>query len=515
MVGVGGRSKACANCYRRRIKCDETKPECQRCIKADLKCEGPRETTFIQYDNRGKGRKQIRVTRSTETLTALPTARDISCAGEGENYALVWRPRNNEAVYKPGSKHPAGSAFSLSMLEFHPGLGLLPPTDDIYECYTRLNLLQGQTHEPLVASGFNRSLLKKCFNALATTYFGAKHRQEKLVSHGLQRYGSALRDLNEALGDNEKRSRYDVLESVLVLTIFEFFSSHKEDGWISHSCGLERLMEVRGAESFAKMPELVVLECSRPAMVMAALAIRKPSMFARPEWKTVPWKSYPERRDIVHDLIEHLADVTLLYTMKDSLNETFFQIHGLERFNTLIQQTLTVLAQFKAWKCRWDELHPDCFFEIEDSTPSPTVLNIYGDPVPAWRTLTRYTTLYHANCLGMYNASLIVVLKFYQELLVLDPSRPHSVPDFQDQLFDTGIAICRSVDYHLEEDKIGAGSFYLLFPLRMAWDAVGREHPDISLWLKSTLAKIQVGSAGHWGMAEYLLEVGNRTSSST
>ncbi|KAK9467583.1 hypothetical protein V1512DRAFT_140605 [Lipomyces arxii] len=41
MVGVPGGSKGCANCRKRKIKCDETAPQCLRCIKANRICTGP------------------------------------------------------------------------------------------------------------------------------------------------------------------------------------------------------------------------------------------------------------------------------------------------------------------------------------------------------------------------------------------------------------------------------------------------------------------------------------------
>ncbi|KAK9320603.1 hypothetical protein V1517DRAFT_279624 [Lipomyces orientalis] len=41
MVGVAGGSRGCANCKKRKIKCDETFPQCMRCIKSNRECAGP------------------------------------------------------------------------------------------------------------------------------------------------------------------------------------------------------------------------------------------------------------------------------------------------------------------------------------------------------------------------------------------------------------------------------------------------------------------------------------------
>ncbi|KAK9370369.1 hypothetical protein V1509DRAFT_343643 [Lipomyces kononenkoae] len=41
MVGVAGGSRGCANCKKRKIKCDETFPVCLRCVKSGRECSGP------------------------------------------------------------------------------------------------------------------------------------------------------------------------------------------------------------------------------------------------------------------------------------------------------------------------------------------------------------------------------------------------------------------------------------------------------------------------------------------
>ncbi|KAK9244822.1 hypothetical protein V1506DRAFT_540136 [Lipomyces tetrasporus] len=41
MVGVAGGSRGCANCKKRKVKCDETFPKCMRCVKSNRECAGP------------------------------------------------------------------------------------------------------------------------------------------------------------------------------------------------------------------------------------------------------------------------------------------------------------------------------------------------------------------------------------------------------------------------------------------------------------------------------------------
>ncbi|PUU75460.1 hypothetical protein B9Z19DRAFT_926392, partial [Tuber borchii] len=40
MVGVPGRSKGCNTCRKRKIRCDQKRPECGNCIKSNRACAG-------------------------------------------------------------------------------------------------------------------------------------------------------------------------------------------------------------------------------------------------------------------------------------------------------------------------------------------------------------------------------------------------------------------------------------------------------------------------------------------
>lgn len=107
----------------------------------------------------------------------------------------------------------------------------------------------------------------------------------------------------------------------------------------------------------------------------------------------------------------------------------------------------------------------------------------------------------------MYYAIRIMVFKFLQELAYNYGWDINGSIVLPDNLYTTGIAICRSVEYHLESTRDGAGSFILLFPLRMAWDAVGRYETAIGTWLIDVLHKIRSGATGRWAVAGYVLDI--------
>ncbi|CCX05347.1 fungal-specific transcription factor domain-containing protein [Pyronema domesticum] len=66
-----GRSKTgCVTCRRRKKKCDETKPECNNCVKNSVVCEGyPEKTVWQPGRQRGEGREDTFFSSSGESLS--------------------------------------------------------------------------------------------------------------------------------------------------------------------------------------------------------------------------------------------------------------------------------------------------------------------------------------------------------------------------------------------------------------------------------------------------------------
>ena len=197
MVGVSGRSKACGSCRRRRVKCDETRPVCRRCVKAKIECTGYPSTTFIHY--------------------------------HWNNNPSVNLPSSvNDRPLQPGSLDTIVSydrlkgRGPLASVHLDRGLGLNYLQDDIFVAYTCTHLLQGQEHEDKerLQHGFATGLSDQCFLALSIAYFGIEHREKSITERGFRRYGGALTALNAALGMPSRRKPGG---SIIVIQGLQFF----------------------------------------------------------------------------------------------------------------------------------------------------------------------------------------------------------------------------------------------------------------------------------------------------
>jgi hypothetical protein len=281
--------------------------------------------------------------------------------------------------------------------------------------------------------------------------------------------------------------------------------SKNKDGWIAHAMGMQKLIELRGPESFQTLPERAAFQTFRPSIIFASLILRQPTILSQQRWKDVPWALDPEQKILIHHLVDILADCPGLVAQKDralAANEVLKP----QLIRQLKEQFSLRLKQLAYWKNCWDVTETQYCHEVPAAEGTPTVNNTTEDmPRKAWETVWSYNTLYHANALTIYHATHIHYLKL---TLSLDGEAfaEEKLDSAQDE-YSAGIEICRSVDYHLDKMREGAGSFFLMFPLRMAWEAVGKVEPAIGTWLQDVLKKIETGVAGRWALAGYLLEI--------
>ncbi|KAE8443143.1 hypothetical protein EG329_002312 [Mollisiaceae sp. DMI_Dod_QoI] len=468
MVGVGGRSKACENCRRRRIKCDLTQPACRRCIKANLQCGGSRSITFVRYE--GKNSKH-------EFGTALAPL---------------------EKTQSPS--FPKSPLESLSGFMINPSI----PHDEVFVNYARVHFFRGPDAEFIVTTGIDRSLASGSFLALATTLFGAERKDGALIQRGLQSYGFSLEKLNQALGDPSRQHSFDLLEAVMNMAMFEYLVSERERGWVNHARGLERLMELRGPESFMSLPELMILERVRPSNIFAALVLQQPTILARPEWKSIPWTLYPDRKTAMQDLMDIFAECPGLVAAKRQLESEPIGDQTASQYQDLAIRAQCLLDELEQFQQSWDSTYSTSCWEIPSPATMPSFLDSKGETIPIFSTVLHYESLYHANVVTLSCAARILILLFSHDLSCFG-STP-SEEQISCRLVAAGNVICRGLDYQLEEVRKGANSYLLIFPLKMAFEAVGQDNPAIGIWLKRILDQISSGVAGKWGAVASLLQ---------
>lgn len=216
-----------------------------------------------------------------------------------------------------------------------------------------------------------------------------------------------------------------------------------------------------------------ILEASRMGITVDCLIKRKRCFLSSDDWKTIPWAQEPESKFSISYLHDILSDIPGLMENADTIQFSDMAPEELLARRNLVLQNLTCLwATLYKWRVSWQLQNPSSSWEVPSTTdhsPFPYVL--------------QFSSLIHAKEFTLYNA--ILLLLFRIGFQVVGPSfnplfsplhlpqdidyRPHNPPGLTSNIGAVAIEICKSVEYHLHEDRRGGGALFLLFPLRLAW----------------------------------------------
>ena len=236
-------------------------------------------------------------------------------------------------------------------------------------------------------------------------------------------------------------------------------------------------------------------------IVNACMMVFKPTILSGPDWKDIPWMNAPESKsELQHlfDIFVDLPDITrqVWYTLRSPLS---MRPNATMDVDTLYRTSMSMLRALDQWRRKWWNRHSEDFFE---TTPTYTPRAWYGRTEElAWKTCWHFSSLYHSQAYTTYHFILIIVLRMIWNcetsgLLTVE----YLEIDRSHQIYAAGIEICRCVDYHLHESLSGAGSLFLLVPVRVAWKSLGESSTE-SQWLVAAMRDVSEGERGRWSIA--------------
>ncbi|EPE10372.1 fungal transcriptional regulatory protein [Ophiostoma piceae UAMH 11346] len=100
MVGVPGRSKACATCRRRKKGCDFQRPSCTQCLRAGLECGGYERGRIFVHTTQHRPSTLVSVRESTPTTGNTGNLGVVAISGNNGSGSIV-RNRTT-SIYTPG-----------------------------------------------------------------------------------------------------------------------------------------------------------------------------------------------------------------------------------------------------------------------------------------------------------------------------------------------------------------------------------------------------------------------------
>ncbi|PVH97947.1 hypothetical protein DM02DRAFT_62859 [Periconia macrospinosa] len=352
MVGVPT-SNGCNTCLKRRIKCDEAKPKCQRCQKSGYTCAGYKRA--VQF--------RMAVFSAHQATTKEP------------NNIRQTATKNKESCTAPRAERCQTPIVPLS-------LSLASFTPDICNAFLLQNFVwrsYGHNWLDLALSGKISPLALQAGSALSQSNFGSFHRQQSIKINGSIQYGKAVRSLIQELSNPTplQTGTADAVEAALIVPIMILLIHESlladPTGSVAHVDGLVRLMKVCGPERFQQEPLRSAFETCRATLITIGLISRKRCFLDEENWRSVPWAMDPSSKSPQN----HLADImaTIPGMLEDDAALSRRRRQQDDSRATLLDRVERQLLALFTWRWEWETLNKFSAWEEEpsDSPPSSAI----------------------------------------------------------------------------------------------------------------------------------------------
>lgn len=481
----------CRTCRKRRVKCDERQPSCVRCERGSFDCEGFSSNLRFVIENSRAKRRSVK----QEVLRAKAFER-----GKGSPEQFPITESDKSIVLSRFHTVPTAP------VTLWPELNLAAFKNEIQISFTLAKLFSWDKRSVTwLGWGYNaveQSINSDALKALSGIYYGRVHHEFSLENAARVHYLKTLRGLGKAIGSHAGIS-LDALIAGMTASCYEMIASPTHAGTLLHAGGVGSLIELRGPEQHRSRFELNLFNTMRTSICMKAIFDRKRCFLEKDEWKTIPWSLFPEEKTMVTWVQDIMCNVPGLLEDYDALSAPnlspeMYQFR-LKNLSAKINNHLKLLSD---WRALWEQLYPGICHEMPSQFPQS----------PFSKAL-HYHDIEVANGLMLYNALYIRLSELGMRLLGPDydyrqvaketsfkctnPLLNHAGAS----LHDAAIEICRSVEYHLSPPHGSAGAFFIIFPLKKAYDVLPSGTAEKE-WLEAIITNLATnrGFLFLWGV---------------
>ena len=443
---MGRQSSGCRTCVGRRVRCDETRPQCKRCLKLGQECPGYRDLHDSVFVNETEHiRQRYSGTMTSREHTVTPTKQlDLSAfAGTMYQTFLLNRFVSTGGQYSDYMTNAVWMNTALSDPEKYP-------------------------------------LAAQSLSALSESFYGRQHYQKEIIISSIRSYSHIIRQLRQTLEDTERCKSSDTLGAIAALFYFECLGFTNSRAWMQHAEALSSLMEAKGWEAFQSRPEHSILQSTREPLICAALVARKRTFLEDEKWKL-------RDRDL---LGRHISDLDQIYAQIPRIAESILLLEEEPRsvpsdsrfLNSILQEITDIQLSLSAWSSSWTEHYERSLKRVSSTKFILHISDLQDDLGEVFE----FDDLKIAKVWVTY--WMVSILVFFQtrklDLLSLNQSTDY--PSLKGK-FDASapvINICRSIPYFLQPMHIEAASLYLSVPIRVAYLAVSPSSAEAG-WLIS------------------------------
>ncbi|KAJ5694052.1 hypothetical protein N7536_004464 [Penicillium majusculum] len=243
----------CMTCKIRRVKCDEEKPQCRRCISTGRKCDGYPHPPFAVkvFHDSDSCRKRlvnsdlVRPGSSSPLFGGYPLDEitiPYTHISEQTDEVRLWSGQTSPLIYplaESWNTHFMPFVINKFKLAFEMSKSIFNAIPDV------------------LSKAEEKSALYQACNAVARAYMATITRTSKATSDRAKAYGSALMATRSAIQDPQRCKSDNTLLAVWLLGLYELLLGIRKGtepvatpGWQFHNQVLSKLIRLRGSEQF-------------------------------------------------------------------------------------------------------------------------------------------------------------------------------------------------------------------------------------------------------------------------
>ncbi|KFA80592.1 hypothetical protein S40288_09286 [Stachybotrys chartarum IBT 40288] len=474
MVNVGGRSKGCSTCRKRRVKCDEQRPVCGRCRRCGLACQGPKDMAFIVVG----APKQI------EGRPAEPISRPAK--------AVVHRAAVPASMPLRGMEAEMSICYVKHVLR-HNGV--------LNTAMKDMKLVDITPAHATVPSGrlYHQSIL-----TFATILFGTHHKQSEIVQEGYAIHGVALRKINHAIQNIHLYKRDEVILSVTTLALMEAaVPTASTTTCLRHMLGMQSLFPIPDVDTWSD-DSYRFYKPLQHLILFASLRMRTPCVLAMPEWKACLRKHATGQDLEDYVLYNVLADCSVLMAEYDELRDGDALGHD-EIENSALALLLTLYDWRTAWgfdgRNAYEEVQLSNFKSLQ-SVPWPlaepsrldTVFEFAQDPAASLIMLYNTALVHVLHLLATLSNSAAATSGASEDITQLNSSwdgAETSNIDYSAAAREAALEICRCMPHYLDRQPRLDTHFspINIWCMSTAWRELRGEESPEGRWMAELLTK--------------------------
>ncbi|SPJ73375.1 uncharacterized protein FTOL_03105 [Fusarium torulosum] len=386
------RSKGCLTCRRRKVKCDEHRPICERCRKGFHPCEYGESFIFVN-ESKVVAREVQRPKNKFNILNISKTPK-VQIKSDYVPPSLDLHGFQNEIV--------------ISFLVKQLFVEVQSPPDDEHSIS---RLLLWDRDSTAYLSGL----------CLAEAFFSSIHRLSELRSHASVLYGQAVQRLKIELvaKDNVQTSLpRATIWSALFLGVYEMISSDSMSNWLKHCHGVAAITHMIGPHGFEMNEAKPIFQINRSFISIGAIADRKRTFLEQIAWKQIPWSLEPMSKTIAESLQDILCDVPGFMEDVDVLLKS--QQSGMLA-HRVASRLRSCFQELDVLRISWNYIYADSCWEVVNTSRSCD--EVFEDRDSPFETMLVFSSLERAIEFVYFNTAHLLLHSILRQL------RPANHPD--------------------------------------------------------------------------------------